>query len=55
METLTKRLLRILLKFLIAAFALALVAAACQGDYNPRAQIDEVPAKTGLVKKKYYH
>ena len=55
MEAAIKTLLRIPTKFMIAAFALVFVAAACQGYYNPRAHIDEVPAEPGLVKKKYYY
>ena len=50
-----KKILRIPTNFMIAAFALAFVAAPCQGHYNPRAHIDKVPAESGLVKKKYYH
>ena len=50
-----KTLLRIPIKLMIAAFALAFAAAACQGHYNPRAHIDDVPAEPGFVKKNYYH
>ena len=50
-----KTLLRIPTEFMIAAFVLVFVAAACQGHSNPRAHIDDVPAEPGLVKKKYYH
>ena len=55
MEAAIKTLLRIPTKFMIAAFALVFVAAACQGHSNTRAHIDDVPAEPGLVKKKYYH
>lgn len=47
--------LRVPTKFIIAAFALTVVATACQGHYNPRVHIDEVPAEPGMIKKKYYH
>ena len=52
MEAAMKTLLRIPIKLMIAAYVLAFAAAACQGYYNPRAHIDEVPAEPGLVKKK---
>lgn len=42
-------------KSMFVLIGLAVLASACQGHYNPRVHVDEIPAKPGHVQHKYYH